>query len=805
MQDATGTAPAAATGAAPAIAAGAVPTTAAGAVPTTAAGANPYRRALGRLLPAFVAAGLFSAGINVLMLTGSIYMLQVYDRVLASGSVPTLAGLFVMVVVAYGFLAVYDMLRGRVLARAATRLDLSLGGPVFGDWIGAPGARGGALRNLETVRGFLSGPGVNGLFDLPWMPLYLGVLFLVHPWLGWLTLAGAGVVAGVALLTRALTRRAVPRAMALEGAARDFAGRAGTEAEAIRAMGMTGRVTQVWQRLHWTALAAQQRGNDPAQATAAFSRAFRMLLQSAILTMGAFLVLQGSISAGMIIASSILAGRALAPVDAVIGQWTGIARAAEAHRALRAHFADRPAAATPVELPAPSGRVEVTRLTRLAPGRPNQAEADRRRLLDQVSFALSPGDGLGVIGSSASGKSTLARLLAGAADPDSGEIRLDGATRDQWAPEVLGRSIGYLPQQVGMLPGTIRDNIARFDPEAPASAVISAARMCGVHEMILALPDGYDTRLGGDDVALSGGQMQRLGLARAVFGMPKLVILDEPNANLDAEGDIALTEAMQALRAAGSTVVVMAHRPSAIAAVNKVLVLHQGQAVRFGPRDEVLTSATAPGAASAGPGQSPGTRSGPGALAAAKARAKARGSGRPALQPVGDGVLATPVAADPLADPAGPARAAEGAAPGLGQGPGHNMGQNIGADMDGAMNGGPVRGRPSAGIADKLARLRAAATEAATGSAAGSVGGAATGFPDRTAAGGDMQADTRACTGADTRADTRADTGAEARARADWTADLAADLAAPPAETAAGTADMTVTPLTATAGKGRAS
>lgn len=586
---------------------------AAGGVAAAAAGAAPnaYHVALRRLTGGFVVAAGFSAIINVLMLTGSIYMLQVYDRVLASGSVPTLLGLFAIVVVLYGFLAFYDFLRGRLLGRAAIQLDLGIGAASFDGWVGAglPGGPGGGwaggsgpghpgggaqstqpLRDLEMLRGFLSGSAVTAIFDLPWVPLYLGVLFVIHPWLGWLTVAGAAVVAGIALLNRQVTKGPIRQALTQDGAERDFTDKSHRAAEAILAMGMQKAVTTRWRVLHDASLASGQTGSDPSELLAAASRAFRMLLQSAMLTLGAWLVLRGDISGGMIIASSILSGRALAPVDQIIGQWRTIGRAAEAHRRLTGFFAAHSQEKPRIRLPDPTGQITVTGLTKLAPGKPG---TERARILNQISFSLEPGDGLGVIGSSASGKSTLARLLVGAWQADAGEIRLDGATPDQWDPVHLGRRIGYLPQMLDMLPGSIRDNIARFDPAAQDGAVIEAARLAGVHDMILKLPDGYATYLGGTGnfMPLSGGQIQRLGLARAIYGKPSLVILDEPNSNLDIAGDDALTLAIAALRAAGSVVIVMAHRPSAIAAVNKVMILQGGAIVNIGDKDAVLATA----------------------------------------------------------------------------------------------------------------------------------------------------------------------------------------------------------------------
>ncbi len=551
-----------------------------------------------------------SAIINVLMLTGSIYMLQIYDRVLSSGSVSTLMGLFSVVVILFAFLGFYDFLRVRLLSRAALRLDRALGVPAFGRWVraGLPagtaqtpsgtddktdmkaGAEAGtALQDLGAVRGFLSSPAVTALADLPFVPLFLAVLFLIHPWLGWLTVAGAGVAALIALLNRALTRNAIRHAGRFEGAERDFTDRSRRNAEAIFAMGMYGAIAGRWRDLHHKVLVSAQKGGDPSEALAATSRAFRMLLQSAILTLGALLVLQSQISAGMIIAASILSGRALAPVDQLIGQWRAIGQGLAAHRRLSENFNQAEETPERVDLPDPTGTISVRALTKLVPGAPLGA-TDAPRILSGIDFELTPGDGLGVIGSSASGKSTLARLLVGAMQGDAGEIRFDGARPEQWDPVRLGRNIGYLPQVLEMLPGTIRDNIARFDPAASDESVIAAATLTGIHDMILKLPKGYGTQLcdPAAPVPLSGGQMQRLGLARAVHGMPRIVVLDEPNSNLDMAGDAALTQTIAALRDAGSTVVVMAHRPSVLAAVNKLMILDAGMVRVFGDKDDVL-------------------------------------------------------------------------------------------------------------------------------------------------------------------------------------------------------------------------
>lgn len=547
----------------------------------------------------FVLVGLFSAAVNVLMLTGPMFMLQVYDRVLSSASVATLQGLFVIVVVAFSFLALYDFLRTRLLSRAAYRLDRDVGDAAYRVWLrsGLAGQESLArpLNDLSVVRGFLPSPAMLGMFDIPWIPFYLGVVFLVHPWLGMLALAGALVVVTLALLNQLLTKPHHAKAMSMDSSESFYVEQSRRMAEAVLPMGMEGRIAGRWAKMHAAGLATGQTGGDRAEGFTAASKAFRLLLQSSLLGLGAFFVLRQEISSGMIVAISIIAGRALAPIDQVIGQWRAVVRAREAHRRLKKLFAEQPLEKPVMNLPAPEGHLRLAGVTKYAPDQ--RRAGDRPPILDAVSFQLEPGDALGVIGPSATGKSTLARLLVGAWTPDSGEVRLDEATLDQWPPEVLGRHVGYLPQHLEMMSGSIRDNIARFDLEADDDAVVAAARLAGVHEMVLHLPDGYATELGYGVQPLSGGQLQRLGLARAVYGTPRLVVLDEPNSNLDVAGDEALAQAIEALRAAGSTVVVMAHRPSAIAAVNKVLVLQGGRVSEFGDKTEVLRKVNRPRAA----------------------------------------------------------------------------------------------------------------------------------------------------------------------------------------------------------------
>lgn len=557
-----------------------------------------YSEAIKALRPGLTAAAGFSATISVLMLTGSVYMLQIYDRVLSSGSVPTLIALFSIVVVLYGFLSFYDGLRMRLLSRLAIGLDNSLAAKAFradlNDGLGAAQAAGRPnsptgmfRRDLDLVRSFLGGPAMLALFDLPFTLIFLAVLFLIHPLLGMMTIGGMVLAAGLAYANRKVMAGPLAAANNAEMMEQNLAEAAKFSAPALAALGMAGNVTARWQALHGRRLRIAQDGSEPSEILAALSRGLRMLLQSALLTAGAYLVLQGSMSAGAIVASSILSGRALAPVDQLIGQWRVLAMARFAHQRLEAGLTETQAATATMDLPPLTGALELQGVTRLAPPAPGQTEA--RKVLDALSFRLEPGAGLGVVGSSASGKSTLARLIVGATTPDAGEIRFDGATAAQWDRDLLGRQIGYLPQRVDLLPGSLRDNIARFDPNAQDEDIIRAAEAAGVHEMILRLPRGYATDLSLGEVPLSGGQVQRIGLARALYGAPRLVVLDEPNAHLDMAGEASLTRALLALRQEGVTIIIMAHRAGALAAIDRLMVLDEGCIVQDGPRDAVMT------------------------------------------------------------------------------------------------------------------------------------------------------------------------------------------------------------------------
>ena len=556
------------------------------------------RAAFDRCRSNLVMTGVFSFFINLLMLSGPLYMMQVYDRVLSSRSVSTLIALSVLVAVLLLFMGVLELIRSRLLVRVGTRIDAQLGGRVFDAVVqqrlwrpDSDGAR--PLGDLRTLREFLSGQGPLALFDAPWVPIYLAVIYLLHPLLFAVAAGGALVLFAVALMGEVLTRKPMAAAShhAFEGTAIAEAGQ--RSAEAVQAMGMLPGLRRRWLDRHARALAHQRTASDRAGTLSAGSKTLRLILQSAILGVGAALAIEQIISAGAMIAASIIMGRALAPVDQAIGNWRGFIGARAAHRRLRLLFDRVPAPPERLALPAAQGHLAVQNLVAGPP------EATRA-VVSGIAFELSAGTALGVIGPSAAGKSTLARLLTGVWRPQIGTVRLDGAALEQWDNTALGRQIGYLPQDVELFTGTVGDNIARFADEPDPDAIVAAARAAGVHEMILNLPDGYTTQIGDGGGRLSGGQRQRLGLARALYGDPVLVVLDEPNANLDADGEAALTKAIGAIKERGGMVVVMTHRPSAIEAVDLLLLLNGGRQQAFGPKADVLAATTQNAAALGG-------------------------------------------------------------------------------------------------------------------------------------------------------------------------------------------------------------
>ena len=539
---------------------------------------------------AFVSVGVFSFCINLLMLTMPLYMLQVYDRVLTSRSFDTLIMLSVLALGLMSMNGLLEFVRARVLVRVGARLDQALSPQVFGSVV-AQRLRGGdeqgqPLRDLETLRTFLTGSALHAFDDSPWTPLFIALIFVFHPLLGTIALVGAILLFALAVLGEFLTRRPLAEASHQSMRANRFADSTFRNAEAIEAMGMRPALEKRWLERHVAALAYQARASDRAGSLTAAVKFVRPVLQMSMLGFGAYLAIQQVITPGVMIAASIILGRALAPVEAAINGWRSFVGARGAHGRLNDLLGEAEDATPDMALPAPSGRLAVEVGSAGPP-------ALTKPVLRRINLALEPGEALGVIGPSAAGKSSLARLLVGVWKPQSGHVRLDGADIYDWNPVELGPHVGYLPQDVELFDGSVADNIARFT-EADPAAVVAAAQRAGVHEMILQLPDGYDTLIGESGGVLSGGQRQRIALARALFGPPALVVVDEPNSNLDSEGEVALHEAIAWLKSEGRTVVIISHRPNILNQVDKILLLREGRIDELGPAQEVLAKLTRP-------------------------------------------------------------------------------------------------------------------------------------------------------------------------------------------------------------------
>jgi ATP-binding cassette subfamily C protein len=544
------------------------------------------RAALGSCKNAFVGIAAFSGLINLLMLTSSVFMLEVYDRVLPSRSVPTLVGLSILAAILLLFQALLEITRGRLLVRIGSRLDGRLSPRVYEAVLrmqNKPGSDGQQpVRDLDRIRSFMSGSGPNALFDLPWVPLYLAICFAFHTLIGVTALGGAIVLIALTFLTESLSRGPVKAATAHAAARNRFAEASRRNAEVIVAMGLTERLAARWLDLGRAYLAQQKRASDVAGGLGSAGRTLRMALQSAVLGVGAYLVIEQEATGGIIIASSILSGRALAPIDLAIANWKSFVSARQGWRRLEEVLAAMPPWATRLELPAPAQTLSLEALSVAPPGA-------KALVVQDIRLTLKAGNALGIVGPSASGKSSLVRAIVGVWPAVRGCVRLDGATIDQWTAAARGRHIGYLPQDVELFEGTVAQNIARFEAGPPADAIIAAAQAAGVHDLIVNLPAGYETELGEHGAALSAGQRQRIALARALYGEPFLVVLDEPNSNLDADGEEALTKAIFGVRARGGIVVVVAHRPSALAAVDHVLAMVRGTQQAFGPKDKLVT------------------------------------------------------------------------------------------------------------------------------------------------------------------------------------------------------------------------
>lgn len=555
--------------------------------PSVATGQAELRAARARQAPLVWAVVLFSAFVNLLMITGPLFMMQVYDRVLGSGSEATLLALFLLVAFLFGAMAVLDAVRNQVMSRAGSRFQADLDRRVFDAALRRQAvkpddpAAASAERDVDTLRQFAASPVFFAFVDLPWTPVFLGGIFFFHPLMGALAIAGGAILLAIAIANQMMTGRKRAEAAGASIASDRLAAQFRAEAGPVGALGMRGTVHDRWEAARRTMLERAVRAGDLGAVFGSATRIFRQFLQSAMLALGAWLVLRHEVSSGVMIASSVLLGRALAPIETMVGQWSLLqsARLAWSRLAGLLGMVPRPEKRMPLDRPA--AQLTVENLTVAPPG-------ERMPALQRLGFSLNPGQVVGVIGPSAAGKSSLARAVSGIWAPAAGTIRLGGVSIEQYGEDVLGRLIGYLPQRVGLFDGTIAENIARMTPGFRSEDVLRAAQRAGAHQMILSFPDGYDTRITAEGGRLSGGQVQRLGLARALFGDPVLLVLDEPNSNLDAEGTAAVNGAIREVKATGGIVMIMAHRPAALQECDLVLMLDNGRQAAFGPRDEVL-------------------------------------------------------------------------------------------------------------------------------------------------------------------------------------------------------------------------
>ncbi|QPI09212.1 type I secretion system permease/ATPase [Stutzerimonas stutzeri] len=568
---------------------------------------NSLKTALKACKGSFLSVGFFSFFVNALMLVPSFYMLQVYGRVVTSGSIPTLVMLTLIMTILMGTMGSLEWVRSRIMVRLSTRLDVLLSRDVYRASFkkaldsGGMDASAQPLNDLTGLRQFLTGNGLFAFFDTPWLPVYIGVMFLFHPWYGWFAIGCAIVLLILAVVNERLTGKAIADANKQNIAASLHTNKNLRNAEVIESMGMLETLMGRWGERQRQVLLLQSQASDKGGMVTSFSKTFRMLSQSLILGIGAYLAVKQEITPGLMIAGSILLGRALAPIDLMIGSWKGFISARSQYARLSEILDQQQAEPHRMSLPAPEGQVLVENLIVSAPG-------SKTPILKNISFAVPAGSVVGVIGPSASGKSTLARALLGVWSPQHGVVRLDGADINNWDKRELGPYVGYLPQDIELFEGSISENIARFRDVEP-DKVIHAAKTAGVHDMILQLPDGYDTVIGSDGMNLSGGQRQRIGLARAIYGSPRLIILDEPNSNLDEVGERALAAAIQQLKATGATVFVITHRTSILAQLDRLLVMSNGAIGMYGPRDQVMAElnkqqASAQKIAQVAPGQS---------------------------------------------------------------------------------------------------------------------------------------------------------------------------------------------------------
>lgn len=551
-------------------------------------GVAELRRARSESRSLYWLVGVFSLFANLLMLTGPLYMLSVYDRVLGSRSEATLLALSLLVLFLYGVMGILDYTRSRIMARVGARFQMRLDRRVFDAVVRksavAPDLQTqSGLADLESVQRFLTSPVLIAFFDLPWTPIFMAGIFMFHPMLGWLAVGGGVVLIAIAFLNQWLSREPQLRAGIAGQQAGSMSDQIRIEAEMVQAMGMRDAAFTRWSKTRGRALKEQIAATDVGGTFTSMTKTLRLFLQSAMLGLGAYLVLQNEMTAGAMIAGSILLGRALAPIEMMLNQWPVVQRASKGWNNLAELLGTVQPEQPRTALPKPKARLVAKSLTVVPPG-------EKQASLRGLNFELKPGEALGVIGPSGAGKSTLARCVTGVWRPAGGTIRLDSAALDQYDPDVLGQHIGYLPQRVQLFDGTIAENIARLAETPDAAAVVAAAKKADAHEMILEFPEGYDTRINSGQQRLSGGQIQRIGLARALYADPVIMVLDEPNSNLDNDGTEALNRAIRAMKADGRSIMIMAHRPSAIEECEMLLILDQGMRVAFGPKDEVLRS-----------------------------------------------------------------------------------------------------------------------------------------------------------------------------------------------------------------------
>jgi PrtD family type I secretion system ABC transporter len=531
--------------------------------------------------------GIFSMVINLLMLTVSIYMMQLFDRVLPTRHTDTLLLLSALALGGLALMAAIEIIRSRIMVRLGTWIDRTLAGPLLQASLNdslrstGGGSRGASsLRELSTVRQFVTGPGVFPLLDAPWVPIYFAIVFMLHTTLGWIAIGGGIIVIIFAIINDVATRPTLGKANALTAKSLYRADAAVRNSDVVAALGMGPALTKRWRESGDAGTRFQGVASDISGIISSSAKLVRMIIQIGILGMGAYLVIRGDLTGGGMIGASIIMGRAMAPIEQSINSWRGFVGARSAFKSIKETLERQNELDEPMNLPTPKGQLNVEGVTFVPPG-------TREPILHQVTFTAEPGEQMGLIGPSASGKTTLARLLVGSWAASAGAVRLENADLSYWSPEDRGPHVGYVPQDVELFDGTVRDNIARLT-EAESEDVVAAAHLARVHDMILHLPDGYDTLIGEGGLRLSGGQRQRIALARAVFGNPKFLVLDEPNANLDRAGDIALLETLKDLKALGTTVVIITHRPSILTHVDTITVLAHGRVEMTGPRDEVI-------------------------------------------------------------------------------------------------------------------------------------------------------------------------------------------------------------------------